>query len=158
LEPGAGRPEADAFIDLVRRLKRRGVPIDGVGIQVHGMLGLEPPWFPESSASLARYMRALARLGVKVEVTELDVAVPLLPPTAGPLEAQATVYARVARACARVRACTGITVWGLRDPDSWLVSDPLTSSRAPNRPLLLDDRGRPKPAYRAVAKALRQRR
>jgi endo-1,4-beta-xylanase len=154
--PALGDPKAGAFLELVKRLKRRGVPLDGVGIQVHGMLGLEPPWFPESTASLARYLRALARLGVKVEVTELDVAVPLLPPSADPLAAQANVYARVARACAQVRACTGITVWGLRDPDSWLDSDPLTSGRAPNRPLLLDARGRPKPAYRAVAKALRR--
>jgi endo-1,4-beta-xylanase len=38
--PAIGDPKADAFLDLVRRLVRRGVPLDGVGIQVHGMLGL----------------------------------------------------------------------------------------------------------------------
>lgn len=156
--PALGDPKADAFLALVKRLRHRGVPIDGVGIQAHGMLGLAPPWFPESASTLARYMRALARLGVKVEITELDVALPLLGAAAHPLEAQAAVYSRVATACARVGACTGLTVWGLRDPDSWLDTDPLTRATAPNRPLLLDAHGRPKPAYQAVAAALARRR
>ena len=122
------------------------------------MLGLAPPWFPEPTATLTRCLRALARLGVDVQVTELDVALPLLGPVADPLAAQAKVDAKVARACARIRRCTGLTVWGLRDPDSWLDTDPTTSGRAPNRPLLLDGNGRRKPAYRAVVEALGERR
>lgn len=156
--PALGDPKAGALLALVERLKRRHVPIDGVGIQVHGMIGLAPPWFPESTATLTRYLRALGRLGVDVEVTELDVALPLLGPVADPLAAQAKAYAKVARACARVRRCTGLTVWGLRDPDSWLDTDPTTRGRAPNRPLLLDGKGRRKSAYRAVVEALGERR
>jgi endo-1,4-beta-xylanase len=74
--PVRGDAKADALLALVERLKRRHVPIDGVGIQVHGMLGLSPPWFAESTATLTRYLRALVRLGVDVEITELDVALP----------------------------------------------------------------------------------
>ncbi len=156
--PAVGDAKADALVALVRRLKRRGVPIDGVGIQTHGMFGVAPPWFPESKAGFARYLRALARLGVKVEITELDVALPLLAATPDPLAAQAAAYQRVAAACAAVRACTGVTVWGLRDPDSWLDTDSLTKGSAPNQPLLLDGRGRRKPAYRAVVEGLMERR
>ena len=58
--PALGDPKAGALLALVERLKRRHVPIDGVGIQVHGMIGLAPPWFPESTATLTRYLRALA--------------------------------------------------------------------------------------------------
>ena len=154
--PVIGDPKADDFLALVRRLKRRGVPLDGVGLQTHGMLGVEPPWYPPSTAALARYMRALARLGVKVEITELDVALPLVP---GPnrLAGQAALYKRVAAACGRVRACTGLTVWGIRDPDSWLDVYDITKGNAPNRPLLLDGAGRRKPAYRAVAAGLMSR-
>ena len=155
--PALGDPKADALLALVRRLKRRGVPIDGVGIQAHGMLGLAPPWFPASTRTLARYMRALGRLGVRVEITELDVALPLLAGAPDPLAAQAAAYERVARACGRVRACTGLTVWGLRDPDSWLDTYSLTQASAPNRPLLLNGRGARKPAYRAVARGLMTR-
>jgi endo-1,4-beta-xylanase len=127
-----------------------------VGLQTHGMLGVEPPWYPPSATAFARYMRALARLGVKVEITELDVALPLVQ---GPnrLAGQAALYRRASAACGRVRACTGLTVWGLRDPDSWLDIYDVTKGRAPNRPLLLDGAGRPKPAYRAVAGGLLRR-
>jgi endo-1,4-beta-xylanase len=155
--PELGDAKADALLALVERLTRRGVPIHGVGVQVHGNFGLAPPWFPASQASLARYLTALAGLGVKVEVTELDVALPLLPASGDPLAAQAAVFGRVAGACAQVPACTGLTVWGLRDPDTWMDTDPLTRGRAPNRPLLLDAAGGRKPAYAAVAAGLLQR-
>ena len=101
-------------------------------------------------------MRALARLGVKVEITELDVALPLVP-RPNRLAGQAALYKRVAAACGRVRACTGLTVWGIRDPDSWLDVYDVTKGNAPNRPLLLDGAGRRKPAYRAVGAGLMTR-
>ncbi len=85
------------------------------------------------------------------------MALPLLAGAADPLSAQAAAYARVAAACGRVRACTGLTVWGLRDPDSWLDTYSLTRASAPNRPLLLNGAGARKPAYRAVARGLMTR-
>ena len=60
-------------MSLVGRLKKARVPIDGVGIQAHAMLGTTSPWFPSTAASLKRYIDALGKLGVKVEITELDV-------------------------------------------------------------------------------------
>ena len=57
-------------------------------------------------------------------------------------------------ACLAVTACTGITVWGVDDSDTWLDSFFLSASQAPNRPLLFDESGDPKPAYDAVVFAL----
>ncbi len=153
-----GDPKSDALLALVARLKKARVPIDGVGIQAHAMLGTSSPWFPSTTASLKRYIDALGKLGVKVEITELDVRLPLLADQPNPLAAQAAVYRRVASACAQARACTGLTVWGVRDSDSWLDSYSLTSATAPNRPLLLDAGGKRKLAYRAVAAGLLERR
>jgi GH35 family endo-1,4-beta-xylanase len=153
-----GDPKSDALLALVARLKKARVPIDGVGIQAHAMLGTSSPWFPSTTASLKRYIDALGKLGVKVEITELDVRLPLLADQPDPLAAQAAVYRRVASACAQARACTGLTVWGQRDSDSWLDSYSLTSATAPNRPLLLDGDGKRKLAYRAVAAGLLERR
>ena len=99
-----------------------------------------------------------AELGVKVEITELDVRLPLLADQPNPLAAQAAVYRRVASACAQARACTGLTVWGQRDSYSWLDSYSLTSATAPNNPLLLDASGKRKLAYQAVAAGLLERR
>lgn len=155
--PTIGDPKADAFLALVERLKRRGVPVDGVGLQTHGMFGLTPPSFPGSTASFRRYITALGRLGVKVEITELDVALPLIRDVADPLAEQANVYRRVVDACAEARPCTGVTTWNIRDSDTWLDTFSFTSGNAPNLPLLLDGEGNPKPAYQAVKQSLLRR-
>jgi endo-1,4-beta-xylanase len=155
--PVLGDAKADALLELVRTLRADGVPIHGVGLQTHGFLALRSPFFPDDAASLAEYMQALAALGVKVEITELDVRLPLLRGVPDRLAAQAELYRRVTSACAQASGCTGITVWGLRDPDTWLDSYELTRGTAPNRPLLLDGNGIAKPAYFAVRDALLER-
>ncbi len=160
--PEIGDAKADALLALVKRLKARKVPIDGVGLQLHAMLGVKEPWFPANSTKLLAYMNALGKAGVKVEITEMDVSLPKVIEAAGKptpsdsaaLALQASVFGGAAGACARSSACTGVTVWGLRDSDTWLDSYSLTSPLAPNRPLLLDELGATKPAYRAVRDAL----
>lgn len=155
--PEIGDPKADAFLALVERLLARGVPIDTVGLQTHGMFGLERPYFPGSTRTFREYIDALGRLGVTVELTELDVALPFLLDQPDPLAAQARVYERAVRGCTRSRFCTGVTTWNIRDDDTWLDSFWATASRAPNRPLLLDPEGEPKAAYGAVRAALLER-
>ncbi|QKW15158.1 endo-1,4-beta-xylanase [Verrucosispora sp. NA02020] len=113
---------------MVRDFKARGVPIDCVGFQSH----LGTTIAGDYQANLQRF----ADLGVDVQITELDV-------TQG--SNQATIYATVTRACLAVSRCTGITVWGVRDCDSW---------RGGDNALLFDCAGNKKPAYTAVLDAL----
>ncbi len=51
-------------------------------------------------------------------------------------------------------ACTGITVWGIDDGNTWLDSYPPTAPDAPNRPLLFDAALAQKPAYEGVVAGL----
>jgi endo-1,4-beta-xylanase len=120
--------KSTAVYNMVRDFKARGVPIDCVGFQSH--LGTSVPG--NYQANLQRF----ADLGVDVQITELDVA-------AG--ANQAGIYATVTRACLAVSRCTGITVWGIRDSDSW---------RARENPLLFTSSGAKKPAYTSVLNAL----
>ena len=160
--PELGDPKAESLLALVKRLKGRGVPIDGVGLQLHAMFGVKEPNFPANSAKLLAYMNALGAAKVKVEITEMDVSLPRVVAAAGSprisdaqaLAAQAKLFGDATGACARASACTAVTVWGLRDNDSWLDSYPITKALAPNRPLLLDALGAKKPAYYAVRDAL----
>ena len=137
-EIGAERgPKLDALVALARRLKRRRVPIDGIGLQNHTSLE-DPP----TRAELARAFARFGALGLDVEVTEMDVALT----AGGDLQAQAEAYAAAGRACAAARNCAGLTVWGVTDRWSWLGED--------KRPLLFDAGGRPKPALGALRNAL----
>jgi endo-1,4-beta-xylanase len=114
--------------NMVRDFKGRGVPIDCVGFQSHLGTGIPGDY----QANLQRF----ADLGVEVQITELDVA------QGGN---QATIYATVTKACMAVSRCAGITVWGIRDSDSW---------RTGENPLLFDNSGNKKPAYTSVLNAL----
>jgi endo-1,4-beta-xylanase len=115
--------------NMVKDFKARGVPIDCVGFQSH--LSGNPPG--DYQANLQRF----ADLGVDVQITELDIA--------GSGTAQGTAYANVVKACLAVTRCTGITVWGIRDSDSW---------RSGSTPLLFDNSGNKKVAYNATLDAL----
>ncbi|MEU1268764.1 non-reducing end alpha-L-arabinofuranosidase family hydrolase [Streptomyces sp. NPDC005799] len=112
---------------MVRDFKSRGVPIDCVGFQSHFGTGGPP-------ASFQTTLSNFAALGVDVQITELDIA-----------QAPATAYANTVKACMNVARCTGITVWGIRDSDSW---------RTGQNPLLFDNGGNKKPAYNAALTAL----
>jgi endo-1,4-beta-xylanase len=112
---------------MVQDFRNRGVPIDCVGFQAHFGTGGPPSTFQT-------VLTNFAALGVDVQITELDIQ-----------NAPSTAYANTVRACLNVARCTGITVWGVRDTDSW---------RTGANPLLFDGNGNKKPAYDAVLSAL----
>ncbi|KGM01484.1 endo-1,4-beta-xylanase, partial [Cellulomonas cellasea] len=120
--------KSTGIYNMVRDFKARGVPIDCVGFQAH--LGTTMPG--DFQANLQRF----SDLGVDVQITELDIQQG---------SNQANAYAQVTRACLAVARCTGITVWGVRDTDSW---------RTGTNPLLFDGAGNKKAAYTSTLNAL----
>ena len=117
--------------NMVKDFKSRGVPIDCVGFQSH---------FNSQSPVPSNYQTTLssfAALGVDVQITELDIE--------GSGSSQAQQFQGVVQACMAVSRCTGITVWGVRDSDSW---------RASGTPLLFDSYGNKKAAYTSVLNQL----
>ena len=120
--------KTQAMYSMVRDFKQRGVPIDCVGFQSHFNSG--SPYNSNFRTTLQNF----AALGVDVAVTELDIQ-----------GASASTYANVVNDCLAVSRCLGVTVWGVRDSDSW---------RAEQTPLLFNNDGSKKPAYTAVLNAL----
>jgi endo-1,4-beta-xylanase len=114
--------------NMVKDFKSRGVPIDCVGLQTHMTGGSSLP------SSFQTTLTNFAALGVDVALTEVDVT-----------NADTTQYANLTQACMNVPRCIGITVWGVRDSDSW---------RSSESPLLFDGSGNKKPAYASVLNAL----
>ena len=138
--PGA---RVNQVVALVRKLKRTGVPIDGVGLQMH--VNTPGP----TSGDLDAVMASFRDAGARVAVTEMDVALGV-PPTPAALDAQADVYRRVLAAC-RHADCVTFTTWGFTDKYSWVPAVIPGSGAA----LPWDERFRTKPAYEAIAGALR---
>ncbi|MFE5604577.1 endo-1,4-beta-xylanase [Streptomyces coelicoflavus] len=120
--------KTQAMYAMVRDFKQRGVPIDCVGFQSHFNSG--SPYDSNFRTTLQNF----ADLGVDVAITELDIQ-----------GAPASTYANVTKDCLAVERCLGITVWGVRDSDSW---------RSEQTPLLFNNDGSKKPAYTAVLNAL----
>ncbi|MFI6039727.1 endo-1,4-beta-xylanase [Streptomyces sp. NPDC051315] len=134
--------KSTALYNLVRSLKERGVPIDGVGLQAHLILGQVP-------STLQQNIQRFADLGVDVAITELDIRMQL-PSDSAKLTQQAADYKAVMNACLAVSRCTGVTVWGFTDSDSWIPSTfPGQGAATP-----YDENYAPKPAYHAIAEAL----
>jgi endo-1,4-beta-xylanase len=130
--------KSDAMYNLVKSLKAQHVPLDGVGIQGHLILGQVPPTM---QANIARF----AALGLDVAITELDIRMEL-PVTDAKLAQQASDYAAVTSSCTAVRRCVGITAWGVGDFDSWIPA----FFQGQGAALPFDQSYLPKPAYAAM--------
>ncbi|MFC7142678.1 endo-1,4-beta-xylanase [Halosimplex aquaticum] len=139
--------KSDAIYDLVSRMLDRGVPIDGVGLQLHALHEKPAP------ESVAENVRRFRELDLDVQITEMDVA---YTPADDPgdrdarWEKQAEYYRAITEVCLDEGVDT-LVVWGVRDSDSWVSSwfESLTGD-----PLLFDAGNDPKPAYHAIKETL----
>jgi endo-1,4-beta-xylanase len=136
--------KSDAVYKLVTDLKKRGVPIDGVGLQGHFALDTAP-----SRKDVETNIERIAGLGLEVQFTEVDVRLQT-PVTYDEIDAQARLYASMMQACLDEPACTAFVTWGLTDKFSW-INDFLHGYADG---LLFDDNYVEKPAYWAIHRLL----
>lgn len=107
--PGA---KSTALQNLVKQLKADNVPIDGVGLQGHFIVG-------ELPGNIQQNIEAFTALGVEVAITELDIRM-TLPSTPTLLAQQQKDYQTVITACKNVEGCVGVTIWDYTDKYSWV--------------------------------------
>lgn len=141
--------KSEAVYGMVKTFRQRGVPINGIGMQMHILHGR--PNVESIAANIARFVK----LGVQVHITEMDVALPVdqsgrvLNPA--DLQWQADLYRDIARACLQNRGCTALQTWGVTDKYSWIG---WKTHKSKGAALLFDRQYRPKPAYDALKQAL----
>jgi endo-1,4-beta-xylanase len=155
---GSRNVKAEAFYELVKGMRARGVPIHAVGMQTH--LGAHMGWPTSDLASVAAQMNRLAGLGVDVYITEMDVPIER-PVTGAKLADQARTYGQMMAICLAATNCKGLNVFGT-DDGNWAEPPALARAGSPQSgrtasPLLFDEAFRPKAAYEALAAALRPR-
>lgn len=134
------------LLNLVQDLKSRGVPIDGIGHQMHNN-----PNYP-TIASIVETINLFAAIpGIDNQITEMDVSI-----YTNSTQSYSTIPNSVLlRQGYRYRdhfdayrslagKISSVTVWGLADDSTWLSTFPVTRLEAP---LLFDRELQAKPAY-----------
>jgi len=140
--------KSNAIYTLVQGMISRGVPINGVGLEMH----VNPSDVPSESDISANIAR-LGKLGLEVHISEMDVALQVNTSgtaTAANLTAQAATYQNVFAACQANSNCTAFLTWGVTDLHSWIPSFESGYGAA----LLLDQQYNPKPAFNAISALL----
>jgi len=135
--------KSNAVYNLVSDLRSQGVPIDGVGWQMHQINGFRIQTQHQTNA------RRLAALGLEISMTEMDVRISL-PTTPDELQQQALAYSDSINFCLTEPNCKALVTWGFTDRYSWI---PGTFSGTGDA-LIFDANYQPKPAYFALRDGL----
>lgn len=149
----------DKIYKLVKSLKDAGVPIGGVGLQGHWAIN-EP-----SRQQLDSTLKKFSDLGLKLQITELDISVYPKEHNARerrPEDADTTFSEeKEKKQIEEYKMCfelfrkyrgviSGVTFWNISDRSSWLDNFPVRGRK--DYPLLFDRNLQPKKVYRDVVK------
>jgi endo-1,4-beta-xylanase len=140
--------KADFVYEMIKGMVERGVPIDGVGFQMH----IGPPNNEAGGADVAANLKRFSELGLEVLISEMDVN------RCGGVVTEAeqlTYYHDIVEACFQLPKCVGITFWGINDGRSWLngFSGALCNGQS-SQSLLFNDQYQKKATYQQVMNAL----
>ncbi|MFA6812724.1 MAG: endo-1,4-beta-xylanase [Bacteroidaceae bacterium] len=150
-----GAQKRDSVISMVRKLKARGIRIDGIGMQMHSTM--EDP----NLSGVEKSIEAFASTGCKVMITEFDMSV-LPNPFAGTNASVANRFAYTEKTdpfskglpdsvstawnkrmndffllfLKHADVISRVTMWGLADSDSWRNDWPIRGRT--DYPLLFD--------------------
>jgi beta-glucosidase len=135
-----------AFLyNLVRTLRRRGIPLDGVGHQMHS--DIKTP----SASALVKTIDLFAGLGIDNQITELDMSVygdrtsRYMDISDQLLLQQSYRYRDFFNVIRQLKGkISSVTFWGLADDHTWLKNYFI---RRLDLPLLFDEKLQAKPAY-----------
>lgn len=135
--------KSNAVFNLLSGLKSQGVPVDGLGWQMHQLNNFRIQEQHRINS------RRIADLGLELSMTELDVRMQL-PSTADKLQQQAQAYRDSIEFCMSEPHCKALVMWGFTDRHSWIPSTFSGQGDA----LIYDANYQPKPARAALLEVL----
>jgi endo-1,4-beta-xylanase len=140
----AGYAKSDAMYAMVKDFKERGVPIDGIGMQLH--LAADQPF---DEAAVRRNLQRYAAIGIDVSFSEVDVRkkVDGKPESA---QAQQDLYCRLMRIALEEKNVKSFICWGFSDIHSWVPA----SFPGYGEALFYNTALKPKLVYKAVVKTI----
>jgi endo-1,4-beta-xylanase len=146
--------KADRMYEMVKSMLERGVPIHGVGLQLHvsyDMNSGENSYASKSFlAGVRKNVERLGALGVEVHFTEIDVGmIGSGSWTREMEEKQADIYQSLLETCLAVPQCKVFQLWGYSDKYTWRGTD--------QHPLIFSENFVPKQAYWRMLEVLEGR-
>lgn len=139
-------PKSNFVYNMVKEMKEKGIPIHGVGFQMHiDYNGLNYESFRQN-------LKRFADLGLKLYITEMDVRVPQNA-TPKDFEKQAEVCRKIFEICLDNPAVEAIQFWGFTDKYSWVPG----FFKGWDHALIFDRDYNPKPAYFAIKEVLEKK-
>ena len=148
----------DGALEMIRQLRADGVPISGLGFQMHIRMDI-----PDETIAYA--LKKGAETGLQIHLSEVDIIFNKHDDTQSGgvqvydeitdelLKAQGEKYQRVVEMYREIvpeEQQYGITFWGFNDRDSWVDG----FFGIEDAPCLFDDDLEPKPAYHGVKEGL----
>lgn len=139
---------SNAEYNYIKAAKARGVPIDGIGMQMH-IDASNPP----STAAVLKNMQRFAAIGVPTYITEFDINLNTVKgSSAYKNQLEANITYNIVRACIESKSCFSFDEFGLTDKESLLKTITHTNSHS----YLFTSRFVPKTSYFAFRNALLQ--
>jgi endo-1,4-beta-xylanase len=146
-----GPTKRTAILNLVNSLKSRGIPIDGIGMQMHTRYNM-------TEANWTTAINTAAATGLKVHISELDISMnpdndQTMTYSTSIANTQAQKYAYIVKAYNAIPKAQqfGITTWNVGDADSWIPGN----YNRPDWPLPFDNNYARKPAYQSIIDAVK---
>lgn len=143
------RARLNAFVTMLNDFKQRGIPVHGIGMQMHTQYTIQ-------ESRLKEAIETSAATGLKVHISELDVNVNSYREqdavfTPELVERQRQIYKFIVETYCSLPDSVkyGITTWGIGDKDTWIRP----TKGILDWPLLFDDNYQRKPAYYGVIEA-----
>lgn len=117
---GIGTEKSEAFFQLLKDLKSKGVPVHGCGMQAHfNAAGTGRNRCP-TPRMVKQQIHRLGKLGLSVNISEMDVRVSQLPQEVRDT-AQQQIYHDIISAALSEPAFDGIWLWGFTDRHTWVT-------------------------------------
>jgi endo-1,4-beta-xylanase len=158
-EPG-NEKHRGGVLKLLEGFKKRGVPVDALGIQSHIRIDTYDPSTrtgPHDEREWRKFLDEVTGMGYGLLVTEFDVNDQALPSDIGWRDRSVADYAKAyLDLMFSYPQLTDVLAWGMCDSYSWLQQfEPLRTDGAAKRPCPYDAGFAKKPLYEAIAAAFK---
>ena len=154
-------PHRDGVLRLLERLRKRGTPVNALGLQAHIGCGNQDSnanrdFDARDEKAWRKFLREVTGMGYSLLITELDVHDATLPADFAERDRQVAALGRAfLDITLDFRQVNSVIVWGMADNHTWLQGRTPRADKLPKRPTPYDNQYQPKPLRDAIAAAFR---